>query len=66
MGVMLNHDAVFTFDSCDQGQQAVGKFYRVTLPPFTASANPENVRFEFLIGEPDAVVKLDNVVITPA
>lgn len=66
VGVMLNHQPVFTFDSCDDGQQAVGKFYRVTLPPFTAAANPENVRFEYIIGEPGAVVKLDNVVITPA
>lgn len=65
VGVMLNHQPVFTFDSCDDGQQAVGNFYRVTVP-FTAAANPENVRLEFLVGEPNAVIKLDNVAVTPA
>ena len=66
IGVKINQQPVFTFDACDQGQQAVGKFFRVTVPSFTATSPTENIRFEFLTGEAREVVKLDNVIITPA
>ena len=67
LGVMLNHEPVYTFDACDDGQVAVGAFHKVSLP-FTASSNPENVRFEFVISRDTqrAMVKLDNVAVTPA
>ena len=60
---MLNHQPVYTFDARDQGQAAVGKYADVSFG-FTAVASPENLRFEFLVGEPNAVVRLDNVAIT--
>ena len=56
VGVMLNHQPVYTVDACDFG---AGDFKTNTVA-FTAAANPENLRFEFLVGETDAVVKLDN------
>lgn len=65
VGIMLNHQAGFTFDACDYGLAAVGKFYRVSTN-FTATANPTNLRFEFVIGQPSVTVKLDNIAITPA
>lgn len=65
VGIMLNHQAVSTYDPCDYGQAGVGQFYRTSLS-FTATANPTNVRFEFVIGQPSAVVRLDNIAITPA
>ena len=54
---------MYTFDARDQGQVAVGKYADVSFG-FTAVASPENSRFEFLVGEPNAVVRLDNVAIT--
>jgi len=65
VGIMLNHQAVSTFDACDYGQAAVGKFYHTSIS-FTATANPTNLRFEFVIGQPSAIVRLDNIAITPA
>lgn len=68
VGVNLNHHAVSTFDSCDDGQAAVGKWLTVTNGPFTAVANTENLKFEFVIGLQDlgGYIRLDNVAITPA
>ena len=62
MGLMLNHQAVYTVDACDHG---AGDFTDNTVT-FTAAANPENLRFEFIIGEDPATVKIDNVVVVPA
>ena len=66
VGITLsNHQAVTTFDACDYGQAAVGKFYATSLS-FTATATSANLRFEFIIGQPSALIRLDNIAITPA
>ena len=54
-----------TFDACDRGQIAVGQFAQSTVS-FTATGATTNVRFEFLISKPGAVVRLDNVAVVPA
>ena len=54
-----------TFDACDDGQAAVGK-YADTSFVFTAGATTEQLRFEFVVGEPNAVVRLDNIALTAA
>ena len=56
VGVMLNHAAVYTVDACDFGAGA----YKSNTVNFTATASPWNLRFEFEVGEPTAVVKIDN------
>ncbi|KAL9612601.1 MAG: hypothetical protein Q9167_002807 [Letrouitia subvulpina] len=68
VGVLLNggDDAGYTVDACDRYPANIGQFGDNTVGPFTASTNPENLRFEFLIDEPDAVVKLDNIMVVPA
>lgn len=65
LGTMINHVPVYTYDACDFGLAAVGKFAPVSIP-FTATAATEEVRLEFLIGRPGAVVNVDNVAVIPA
>lgn len=67
VGVQLNDgdDESRTVDSCDDFPARVQQFGDYTIP-FTASRNPENLKFEFVIGEPDAVIKLDNIMVVPA
>ena len=65
VGVRVGAQAGLTFDACDRNLAAVGKFYQVELL-FTADAATESLRFEFLVGRPGTVIKLDNVAITPA
>ena len=52
-----------TFDACDDGQAAVGK-YADTSFVFTAQATSEQLRFEFLVGSTNAVIRLDNIAVT--
>ena len=61
VGVMISRQPVYTIDACDHG---AGLFTDNTLT-FTAASNPLNLRFEFIIGENPAVVKIDNVVVVP-
>ena len=53
----------YTFDSCDDGQAAVGK-YADTSFTFTAGATSEQLRFEFIVDEPNAIIRLDNIAVT--
>ncbi|KAL9592506.1 MAG: hypothetical protein Q9179_006646, partial [Wetmoreana sp. 5 TL-2023] len=57
VGVMINHQAVYTVDACDHG---AGLFTDNTVE-FTAPADQTNLRFEFLTGESSATIKIDNV-----
>lgn len=54
-----------TFDACDRGQAAVGKFYDVAAGTFFASASVQGLVFDFVIRIWPAVVKVDNVVVVP-
>ena len=56
VGLMVNHQPVQTTDACDYG---AGEF-KSNSYDFTATVNPTNLRFEFLVGDTDAVVKIDN------
>lgn len=60
VGVKINGQPVYTVDACDNpaGQ------YSTNLVQFFATGG-DNVRFEFLIGENPAVVKIDNVSVVP-
>lgn len=58
---MLNHQPVYTVDACDKGAGA----FKDNLYQFTASADLTNLRFEFVIGETPATVKIDNVSVVP-
>ena len=62
VGVRINQAAPYTVDACDHG---AGVFTDNTVS-FTAPSNPTTLRFEFLTQEPDAVIKIDNVVVVPA
>ncbi|KAL8810888.1 MAG: hypothetical protein Q9200_002236 [Gallowayella weberi] len=62
VGVMLNHSPVYTVDACDFG---AGEFKDNTVT-FTPSVTPFNLRFEFIIAENPAQVKIDNVIVAPA
>lgn len=59
VGVMLNHQPVYTVDACELGP---GAFKQNTVA-FVPSVSPFNLRFEFVIGEYYALVKIDNVVV---
>ncbi|KAL9611910.1 MAG: hypothetical protein Q9167_003463 [Letrouitia subvulpina] len=65
VGVMLNHEPEYTVDACDRYPSNVGAFGDNAIT-FTPDTSTENIRFEFLTGEPDAVIKIDNVVVLPA
>ncbi|KAL8740354.1 MAG: hypothetical protein Q9190_006932 [Brigantiaea leucoxantha] len=65
VGVMLNHSPVYTVDACDRYPDNVGAF-GANAYAFTPDTSPYNIRFEFLTGEPDAIIKIDNVVVLPA
>ena len=56
VGLMVNHQPVQTTDACDFGAGA----FKSNSYDFTATVNPTNLRFEFLVGDTDAVVKIDN------
>ena len=56
VGLMVNHQPVQTTDACDFG---AGEFKSISYD-FTATVNPTNLRFEFIVGDTDAVVKIDN------
>ena len=56
VGVMLNNVPVYTVDACDFGAGA----YKSNTVNFTATASLSNLEFQFLVGEPTAVVKIDN------
>ena len=60
MGVKINSQPVYTVDSCDGPAGA----FNDNLVQFFATDHT-NLRFEFLIGETPAVVKIDNVSVTP-
>ncbi|KAI4269947.1 MAG: hypothetical protein L6R38_007279 [Xanthoria sp. 2 TBL-2021] len=61
VGVMLNHSPVYTVDACDFGAGA----FKDNTVSFTPTVSPYNLRFEFIIAENPALVKIDNVVVTP-
>lgn len=60
VGVKINNNPVYTVDSCDN---PAGQF-NDNLVQFFATGS-DNLRFEFLIGETPAVVKIDNVSAVP-
>ncbi|KAL8724270.1 MAG: hypothetical protein Q9166_008040 [cf. Caloplaca sp. 2 TL-2023] len=62
VGVMLNRSPVYTVDACDFGAGA----FKDNTVTFTPTVSPYNLRFEFIIGENPAQVKIDNVVVVPA
>ena len=62
VGVMINRQAVKTVDACDNPGAGV---FKDNLIQFTASTDRTNLRFEFLIGENPATVKIDNVSVVP-
>ncbi|KAL8668529.1 MAG: hypothetical protein Q9168_006842 [Polycauliona sp. 1 TL-2023] len=62
VGVMLNHSPVYTVDACDFGAGA----FKDNTVRFTPDVSPYNLRFEFIIAENPAQVKIDNVVVVPA
>ena len=62
--VFIYNEPVDTFDGCNYGQNAVGQYADVFFS-FTATANPANLRFEFVVSAPTAIVKLDNVALYP-
>lgn len=65
VGVMLNHQPEYTVDACDRYPSNANAFGDNAFT-FTPDTSTENIRFEFLTGEPDAVIKIDNVVVLPA
>ena len=58
-----NNQGSFTYDACDFGGAAVGKYATASFT-FTAGAPAEQIRFEFIVGEPNAVIRLDNIVVS--
>ena len=56
VGVLLNYAAAYDVDACDLG---AGAFHTNTVN-FTATVSPVNLMFQFLIGETNGVVKIDN------
>ncbi|KAL8854508.1 MAG: hypothetical protein Q9221_000779 [Calogaya cf. arnoldii] len=62
VGVMLNYSPVYTVDACDFGAGA----FKDNTVSFTPTVSPFNLRFEFIIAENPAQVKIDNVVVVPA
>ncbi|KAL9610019.1 MAG: hypothetical protein Q9167_005261 [Letrouitia subvulpina] len=60
VGVKLNNQPVYTVDACDNGAGA----FKDNLVQFFATGS-NNLRFEFLIGENPATVKIDNVSVIP-
>ncbi|KAI4209352.1 MAG: hypothetical protein LQ351_007715 [Letrouitia transgressa] len=64
VGVMLNHAPYYTVDACDRYPTYIEGFGDNAII-FTPDTTTVNIRFEFLTGEPDAVIKIDNVVVLP-
>ncbi|KAI4145748.1 MAG: hypothetical protein L6R39_003710 [Caloplaca ligustica] len=62
VGVMINHQPVRTVDACDAPGAG---FFKDANVQFTATSASTNLRFEFLIGENPATVKIDNVSAVP-
>ena len=62
VGVMLNHQPVYTVDACDFGAGA----FKDNTVYFTPTVSPFNLRFEFIIAENPAQARIDNVVVVPA
>ncbi|KAL8993548.1 MAG: hypothetical protein Q9169_006268 [Polycauliona sp. 2 TL-2023] len=62
VGVMLNRQAVYTVDACDLGAGA----FKDNTVNFTPTVSSFNLRFEFIIAENPAQVKIDYVVVVPA
>ena len=60
VGVMINHQPVYTVDACDNPAGA----FADNLVQFFAVGS-DNLLFQFLIGENPAVVKIDNVSVMP-
>ena len=56
VGVILNNVAVYTVDACDFGSGV----YENNTVTFTATVSLLTLQFQFLVGEPTAVVKIDN------
>ena len=56
VGVMLNYAPEYDVDACDLGAGA----FKTNTVNFTATVSPVNLMFQFLVGETDAVVKIDN------
>lgn len=61
VGVVLNHQPVYTVDACDKGEGA----FKDNPVQFDVFADTTNLRFECLIFETPATVKIDNVSILP-
>ena len=59
---MINRQPVYTVDACDKLPAGV---FQDNLLQFFTSSDSTNLRFEFLIGETPAVVKIDNVSAIP-
>ena len=65
LGVMINNRPFSSYASCDFGGAAADRFAPVKLS-FTASVATEQVGFEFAASRPGAIIKVDNVAVTPA
>ena len=63
IGIMIQGQPIATYDSCDYQQAAVGKYADASLV-FTAGATSQQLKFEFLVGETNAVIRLDNIAVT--
>ena len=56
VGVMLNYVPEYDVDACDLGAGA----FETNTVNFTATVSPLNLMFQFVVGETNAVVKIDN------
>ncbi|KAM0801180.1 hypothetical protein BDR22DRAFT_214586 [Usnea florida] len=56
VGVMLNHQPVYTVDACDYRAGV----YNDNTVDFVAAAASENLRFEFLAGDVGMIMRIDN------
>lgn len=61
VGVKINGQPVYTVDACD-GTAGV---FNDNAIQFISAGGSTNLRFEFLVGENPAVVKIDNVNVYP-
>ncbi len=59
---MLLFEWVDSFDSWDNGQATISKYAKKTIIFITALR--ERLRFQFLVDEVDAVIRLDDIAVT--
>ena len=66
LSIILDHKEVFAQYTCNNGGLGAGS-YAQYASRFTATANPENLKFNFFVGSQtdNAVMRLDNIYIRP-